>query len=84
LAPCSASSAACCSHSTIEAIIGWFERQFGFDFIDPSIYYISKLPSDLHWDDVGLIGSVAFALTLLATLYPAWRAARVQPRRLAL
>lgn len=63
----------------VEAIIGWFERQFGFDFIDPSIYYISKLPSDLHWDDVGLIGSVAFVLTLLATLYPAWRAARVQP-----
>lgn len=63
----------------VEAIIGWFERQFGFDFIDPSIYYISKLPSDLHWDDVGLIGGVAFVLTLLATLYPAWRAARVQP-----
>jgi lipoprotein-releasing system permease protein len=63
----------------VERIIGWFERQFGFDFIDPSIYYISKLPSDLHWDDVGLIGSVAFVLTLLATLYPAWRAARIQP-----
>ena len=63
----------------VETIIGWFERQFGFDFIDPSIYYISKLPSDLHWNDVGLIGAVAFVLTLLATLYPAWRAARVQP-----
>jgi lipoprotein-releasing system permease protein len=63
----------------VERIIGWFERQFGFDFIDPSIYYISKLPSDLHWEDVGLIGSVAFVLTLLATLYPAWRASRVQP-----
>ena len=63
----------------IDGLIGWVERQFGFDFIDPSIYYISRLPSDLHWDDVGLIGSVAFVLTLLATLYPAWRAARVQP-----
>jgi len=63
----------------VEAIIGWFERQFGFDFIDPSVYYISKLPSDLHWEDVGTIGTLAFVLTLLATLYPAWRAARVQP-----
>jgi lipoprotein-releasing system permease protein len=63
----------------VEAIIGWFESQFGFDFIDPSVYYISKLPSDLHWEDVGTIGTLAFVLTLLATLYPAWRAARVQP-----
>jgi lipoprotein-releasing system permease protein len=63
----------------VEAIIGWFESQFGFDFIDPSVYYISKLPSDLHWEDVGAIGTLAFVLTLLATLYPAWRAARVQP-----
>jgi len=63
----------------VEGIIGWFERQFGFDFIDPSVYYISKLPSDLHWEDVGSIGTLAFVLTLLATLYPAWRAARVQP-----
>jgi lipoprotein-releasing system permease protein len=63
----------------VERIIGWFERQFGFDFIDPSVYYISKLPSDLHWEDVGSIGTLAFVLTLLATLYPAWRAARVQP-----
>ena len=63
----------------VESIIGWMERQFGFDFIDPSVYYISKLPSDLHWEDVGSIGTLAFVLTLLATLYPAWRAARVQP-----
>ena len=63
----------------VERIIGWVERQFGFDFIDPSVYYISKLPSDLHWEDVSSIGTLAFVLTLLATLYPAWRAARVQP-----
>jgi lipoprotein-releasing system permease protein len=63
----------------VETVVGAIERQFGIHFIDPSIYYISKLPSDLHWNDVGLIGGVAFVLTVLATLYPAWRASRVQP-----
>jgi lipoprotein-releasing system permease protein len=43
------------------------------------VYYISDLPSDLHWSDVGIIGVVSFVLTLLATLYPSWRASRTQP-----
>ena len=43
------------------------------------VYYISELPSDLHWSDVGTIGVVSFVLTLLATLYPSWRASRTQP-----
>jgi lipoprotein-releasing system permease protein len=63
----------------IETIVAAVERAFDIHFLDPNIYYISRLPSDLRWDDVGLIGIVAFALTLLATLYPAWRAARTQP-----
>jgi len=63
----------------VEAIVSGIERMFGVDFLDPKIYYISKLPSDLHWQDVGLVGFSAFALSLLATLYPAWKAARVQP-----
>jgi lipoprotein-releasing system permease protein len=63
----------------VEAIVGGIERLFGVDFLDPKIYYISKLPSELHWDDVGLVGLSAFTLSLLATLYPAWKAARVQP-----
>ncbi len=63
----------------LEALVKKIEMLFGFDFLDPSIYYISELPSDLHWEDVGLIGVSAFLITLLATLYPAWRASRVQP-----
>jgi lipoprotein-releasing system permease protein len=43
------------------------------------VYYISDLPSDLHWADVGTIAVVSFVLTLLATLYPSWRASRTQP-----
>ncbi len=57
----------------------WVETTFGYDFLDASVYYISELPSDLHWEDVGLISISAFVMTILATLYPAWRAARTQP-----
>lgn len=62
-----------------EALVAWIERTFNVDFLDPNIYYISRLPSNLHWDDVGLVAGTAFILTLVATLYPAWRAARTQP-----
>ena len=55
------------------------EQMFNIRVLDPHIYYISQLPSDVHWNDVGLIGVGAFLLSLLATLYPAWRASRVQP-----
>ncbi len=63
----------------VETIVGTIESLFGVHFLDPNIYYISELPSDLHWDDVALIGASAFAISLLATLYPARRAARTQP-----
>jgi len=63
----------------LEAIVKGIEDAFGVQFLDPNIYYISRLPSDLHWSDVGLISITAFVITLLATLYPAWRASRVQP-----
>jgi lipoprotein-releasing system permease protein len=48
-------------------------------FLDPGVYYISELPSDLHWDDVWMIGIVSLLLGVAATIYPAWRASRTQP-----
>jgi lipoprotein-releasing system permease protein len=63
----------------LEWIVQRIERAFDINFLDPSIYYISALPSDLHWDDVGLISAGALLITLLATIYPAWRASRTQP-----
>ena len=63
----------------IEGLVGWIERSLGINFLDPNIYYISSLPSDLHWNDVGMISVGAFLITLFATLYPAWRASRTQP-----
>ncbi len=63
----------------LEAIVKAIESIWKIDFLDPNIYYISDLPSDMHWSDVTVIGLSAFTITLLATIYPAWRAARVKP-----
>jgi lipoprotein-releasing system permease protein len=63
----------------VETVVAWIERIFDIRFLDPNIYYISKLPSEIHWPDVWLIGISAFVIALIATLYPAWRAARIQP-----
>jgi lipoprotein-releasing system permease protein len=63
----------------LEQIVEAIERMLGINFLDPSIYYISSLPSDLQMGDVISVGLIALAITLLATIYPAWRASRVQP-----
>jgi lipoprotein-releasing system permease protein len=55
------------------------ERTFGFQIMDADVYYITKIPSDVQLADVLLIGTVAFLLTVLATIYPAVRAARTEP-----
>lgn len=60
-------------------IAKWIEQLFHVQFLSPDVYYISEIPSELHWRDVGWITSLAFVFSLLATLYPAWRAARTQP-----
>lgn len=63
----------------VKTIVPWIEHQFNVIFMDPETYLISGVPSDLQWSEVINIGVVAFILCLLATIYPAWRAARTQP-----
>lgn len=63
----------------VENIIPWLESLFNVKFLSPDVYYISDLPSDLQWLDVIRIAMLSFGLSVLATLYPAWRAARTQP-----
>ena len=63
----------------VENIVPWIEKQFDEVFMPPEIYVISGVPSDLQWSEVIHIGVIAFILCLLATLYPAWQAARTQP-----
>jgi lipoprotein-releasing system permease protein len=63
----------------VETVVPALERLLGFQFLAKDVYYISDLPSDLHGSDVWIIASTSFTLTLLATLYPSWRAARMNP-----
>jgi lipoprotein-releasing system permease protein len=63
----------------IDVIVPFIERSFDVEFLPSSVYYISELPSDLRWNEVFMIASVSFGLSILATLYPAWRASRTQP-----
>jgi lipoprotein-releasing system permease protein len=63
----------------IDVIVPALERLFNTQFLDKSVYYIGDLPSDLQQGDVVTIAAIALLLALLATIYPAWRAARVNP-----
>ncbi len=65
--------------SNVETLVPAIERLFKTRFLDPSVYYISVLPSELDYADVWKVATLAIILTLLATLYPAWRAARTEP-----
>ena len=63
----------------IDVVVPFLERVFSVSFIDKTVYQIGELPSELLWPDVGLIALVSFVLTLLATLYPSYTAARIKP-----
>lgn len=55
------------------------ESHFEVEFLSSDVYYISFLPSELRWADVAEICGIAFIISFLATLYPAWQAGRTQP-----
>ncbi|NOQ77204.1 MAG: lipoprotein-releasing ABC transporter permease subunit [Methylococcaceae bacterium] len=63
----------------IETIIPAVESFFGVQFMAADVYYISDVPSKLDWADVYTIAGISFTLSLIATLYPAWQASRVNP-----
>lgn len=63
----------------VSQLVGWVERLSGQQILSSDVYFISNLPSELLLSDVLLICGAAFALSFLATLYPSWRAAAIQP-----
>jgi len=63
----------------IDVVVPFLERLLNVQFLSREVYYITDLPSDLQTSDVVAIALVSLALSLLATLYPSWRAARVNP-----
>ncbi|EAR09771.1 ABC-type transport system, involved in lipoprotein release, permease component [Reinekea blandensis MED297] len=64
---------------TVADILAWFESTFGIQFLNENVYFISYIPSELKWGDVGLIASATFVLSVLSTIYPAWKASRISP-----
>ena len=64
---------------SITEILAFMESVFGFYLFNPSAYFISDLPSELRWSDVGLVITLSVGLSLVATLYPALKASRIVP-----
>jgi len=65
--------------TNLDVVVPAIENLFGFRVLDPSVYYISDMPSELHWSDVWSITLVSLLLGVISTIYPAWRASRTQP-----
>lgn len=65
--------------SNIGALVAFFENLFGAKVLSAQVYMISELPSEILAGDVALVGLISLLLAFAATLYPSWRAARINP-----
>jgi lipoprotein-releasing system permease protein len=63
----------------LHRVVAGLEAVLGFEVMPADVYYITGVPTELRWDDVSWIAVVAFIMCALATIYPAWRAARTDP-----
>ena len=63
----------------IDTVVPFIEHTFHFQILAKEVYYITELPSDLQWSDVLGVSGIALLLALMATLYPSWRASKVNP-----
>lgn len=63
----------------VGSIVAWFEQLLGLHVFNPQVYFITQIPSVVEWRDIALITGSGVLLSVLATLYPAWRAAQIQP-----
>ena len=63
----------------IDVVVPWLEQTFGFQIMPGDVYYVTALPSEVQLFDVVAVPVAAFALAILATLYPARRAAAIEP-----
>ena len=65
--------------ANIETIRGWIQKLIGTDLFSPEIYFLSQLPAELDTGEVTAVVIMSLVLSFLATLYPSWRAARLDP-----
>ncbi len=63
--------------TSVSELSMWLERTLGWVLFDPAVYYIGGLPSQLLWADVWAVVATALVLSIFASVYPAWRAARI-------
>ena len=63
----------------VETVVPAIEAMLGFKFLSKDVYLINDLPSEVRVGDVAIVGLLSLALSFLATLYPSWRASRVNP-----
>jgi len=63
----------------LDVVIPFIEQSLGVQFLAKDVYYITELPSDLRYPEVAVIAAMSFLISLLATLYPSWRAAQTNP-----
>ncbi|MFT6974759.1 MAG: lipoprotein-releasing system permease protein [Bermanella sp.] len=64
---------------TVTDVIAWVERMLDIQFLNANVYFISYLPSQLKFSDVMIVTGSGFLMSFLATLYPAYRASKIQP-----
>ncbi len=63
----------------LDVVVPFIEHLFGVQFLAKDVYYISELPSDLRYHEVVVVTGISFLISLLATLYPSYRASQTQP-----
>jgi lipoprotein-releasing system permease protein len=63
----------------LEALSRYVERLFGFKILPGEVYYLSELPSQVNFGDVGIIIAGTMLISFLSTIYPSWRASRLDP-----
>ncbi|MGC2165180.1 MAG: lipoprotein-releasing ABC transporter permease subunit [Gallionella sp.] len=63
----------------LDVVVPFIEHLFRVQFLAKDVYYISELPSDLRYPEVLLVSGLSFLISLLATLYPSYRASKTQP-----
>tara|TARA_Y100001934_G_scaffold153973_1_gene184473 strand:- start:16 stop:1266 length:1251 start_codon:yes stop_codon:yes gene_type:complete len=63
----------------IDSVIAFIEHLFTVQFLSREVYYINEVPSDPHFIDIATVAILSFGLTILATIYPSYRASKVNP-----
>jgi lipoprotein-releasing system permease protein len=66
----------CQNIETIRQFVGWL---LGLDMFSAELYYLTEMPAEMEWHEVIQVVAMSLALSMLATVYPAWRAARMDP-----